>query len=196
MHLPFTDFLNTHCAFYSAPAGDRASPSGGPNPGLGGGSRPAARAEALHGHHRPAPHCTTGFRTHGRGAGSQGPRQPLSAPPAGRPTLRGSPGRADQAQPSRGRPRPTPGCGADRKASGDASCAGATAARRRRPPLGGGEARRRRGGGEAAARGPDHVRTTWRPRQPRAAVGLPDRPRRAAGSPRRRRDGSPRRCPR
>lgn len=107
----------------------------------------------------------------------------------------GDPGAADP-QPSRGRNGPTPGSRADRKARRDALCAGATcsaehlAAARRR------WGRQRLGGGEAAAPGPDHVRTTWRPLQPRTAVGSPDRPRRAASSPQRRRAGSPRRRPR
>ena len=107
----------------------------------------------------------------------------------------GTRGAADP-QPSRGRNGSTPGSRADRKAHRDALCAGATCSAEHLATARGRRGRRRHGGGEAAAPGPDHVRTTWRPLQPRTAVGSPDRPSRAASSPQRRRDGSPRRRPR
>lgn len=51
------------------------------------------------------------------------------------------------------------------------------------PPPGGAAGRRRRGGKGGAALGPDHVRTTWRTRQPGTLVGRHDPPHRATSKP-------------
>lgn len=172
MHLPFTDFLNTHCAFYRAPAGGRASPSGGPNPGLGGGSRPAARAEALHGH-RPSTGITARPRTARPASGptgaGRGPRAPAGrsvrprrvAPPSGE--ARGEPTRLSRHEDA---PDPRPAA---------AQTGRRVVTRRAQAPLQRGAAGRRwgavrRAGAVGEGRPPRGDRTTC---APRGAPGSP-----------------------